>query len=136
MLASRAASNTTAIAAGEVPPEDLADFIAAVDDDFDTPAALAYVFELVRDANVALDENLRETAATAVATVQELAGVLGLELRADAPEADAEIDALVAAREAARQSKDWAEADRIRAELSARGILVEDTPRGPEWRHE
>ena len=68
--------------------------------------------------------------------MQELAGALGIELRADAPEADAEIDALVAAREAARQSKDWAEADRIRAELSARGILVEDTPRGPEWRHE
>jgi cysteinyl-tRNA synthetase len=107
-----------------------------MDDDFDTPAALAYVFELVRDANVALDEELLETAAIAFATVQELAGALGIELRADAPGADAEIDELVAAREAARQAKDWADADRIRAELSARGILVEDTPRGPEWRHE
>src|SRR3954447_16972554 len=89
---------------------DVAPFRDYMDDDFDTPAALAYVFELVRDANVALDEELRETAATAFATVQELAGVLGIELRADAPEADAEIDALVAAREAARQAKDWAEA--------------------------
>jgi cysteinyl-tRNA synthetase len=115
---------------------DVTPFRDAMDDDFDTPAALAYVFELVRDANVALDEDLRETAATAFATVQELAGVLGIEVRADAPEADAEIEALVAAREAARHAKDWAEADRIRAELSARGIVVEDTPRGPEWRHE
>jgi cysteinyl-tRNA synthetase len=118
-------------AAGNVEP-----FRTVMDDDFDTPAALAYVFELVRDANVALDEELLETAATAYATVRELTGALGLELRADAPEADAEIDALVAAREAARAAKDWAEADRIRGELSQRNIVVEDTPRGPEWRRE
>ena len=62
--------------------------------------------------------------------------MLGIELRSDAPQADAEIDALVAAREAARAAKDWAEADRIRDELAARGIVVEDTPRGPEWRRE
>ncbi|MDQ1381795.1 MAG: cysteinyl-tRNA synthetase [Actinomycetota bacterium] len=131
-LARRArAGGLSGVEVGDVTP-----FRDAMDDDFDTPAALAYVFELVRDANVALDEELPETAAIAFATVQELAGALGIELRADAPEADAEIDALVGAREAARQSKDWAEADRIRAELSARGILVEDTPRGPEWRHE
>ena len=84
---------------------DVAPFRDAMDDDFDTPAALAYVFELVRDANVALDEDLLETAAMAFATVQELAGALGLELRADAPEADAEIDALVEAREAARRAE-------------------------------
>jgi cysteinyl-tRNA synthetase len=62
--------------------------------------------------------------------------VLGIGLRAEAPEADAEIDALVEAREAARRAKDWAESDRIRDELSRRGIVVEDTPRGPEWRRE
>ena len=115
---------------------DVTAFRDAMDDDFDTPAAVAYVFELVRDANVALDENLRETAAVAFTTVLELAGVLGIELRSDAPQADAEIDVLVAAREAARAAKDWAEADRIRDELSGRGIVVEDTPRGPEWRRE
>jgi cysteinyl-tRNA synthetase len=118
------------------PVGDVSPFRDAMDDDFDTPAALAYVFELVRDTNVALDEGLRDTAATGFATVQELAGVLGLELRADAVQADTEIDDLVQAREAARAAKDWAEADRIRAELSARGIVVEDTPRGPEWRRE
>ena len=118
------------------PVGDVEPFRDAMDDDFDTPAALAYVFELVRDANVALDEGLRETAATCFATVQELAGVLGIEVHAEAPQADAEIDALVAAREAARGAKDWAEADRLRDELSGRGIVVEDTPRGPEWRRE
>jgi cysteinyl-tRNA synthetase len=118
------------------PVGDVAPFREVMDDDFDTPAALAYVFELVRDANVALDEGLRDTAATCFASARELAGVLGIELRAGAPEADAEIDALVEAREAARRAKDWAEADRVRSELARRGIVVEDTPRGPEWRRE
>ncbi len=119
-----------------VPVGDLGPFRDAMDDDFDTPAALAYIFELVRDANVALDENLLETAAMHFATVVALSGALGLELRADAPQADTEIEELVAARESARGAKEWAEADRIRAELSARGIVVEDTARGPEWRRE
>jgi cysteinyl-tRNA synthetase len=118
------------------PVGDVAPFYAVMDDDFDTPAALAYVFELVRDANVALDEGLRDTAATCFACVRELAGVLGIELRAVAPEADAEIDTLVEAREAARRARDWTEADRVRSDLSRRGIVVEDTPRGPEWRRE
>jgi cysteinyl-tRNA synthetase len=113
---------------------DLTPFREAMDDDFDTPAAVAELFSLVVDTNAALDENLRETAATAYATVREIAGALGIELRADAPEADAEIDALVVARETARAQKDWAEADRIRDELAARAVVVEDTPRGPEWR--
>ena len=125
--------------AGELPAVPIGDttpFRDAMDDDFDTPAALAYIFELVRDANVALDEELVETAAMHFATVQELAGALGLELRADVPQADTEIEQLVEAREAARRAKDWAEADRIRGVLTERGIVVEDTPRGPEWRRE
>ncbi len=117
---------------------DVGPFRDVMDDDFDTPAAVAYVFELVRDANVALDEGLVETAAMCFATVEELAGVLGIEVRGvapqSAPEIVAEIEALVAAREAARSAKDWAEADRIRAELSALGVVVEDTAAGPEWR--
>jgi cysteinyl-tRNA synthetase len=120
-------------------PEQMSDVTAfrdAMDDDFNTPAAVAEVFSLVSDANLALDQNLRETAAAAFTTARELAGVLGIEVHADAPEADAEIDALVEAREAARRARDWAEADRVRDELSRRGIVVEDTPRGPEWRRE
>jgi cysteinyl-tRNA synthetase len=57
-----------------------------------------------------------------------------LELHGTAPEADAEIDALVAQRQAARAAKDFAAADRIRAELTERGIILEDTASGPVWR--
>jgi cysteinyl-tRNA synthetase len=57
-------------------------------------------------------------------------GVLELESAGGGGEEDAEIDALVAARNAARASKDWAEADRVRDELSARGVVVEDTSDG------
>ena len=131
-LARRArAEKLEAVPAGDVTP-----FREVMDDDFDTPAALAYVFELVRDANISLDEGLLKTAAMQYATVRELAGVLGIEVRADAPEADAGIDALVEEREQARRDRNWAEADRIRDELAGRGIVIEDTPRGPEWRRE
>ena len=119
-----------------VPVGDVTPFRDVMDDDFDTPAALAYVFELVRDANVAIDEGLHETAAMHLATVRELAGALGLEVRDEEPEAHEEIDALVAAREAARRAKDWAEADRVRDELARLGVVVVDTPQGPEWRRE
>jgi cysteinyl-tRNA synthetase len=131
-LARRArAEKLEPVVAGDVSP-----FRDVMDDDFDTPAALAYIFELVRDANVSLDEGLSETAAMQFATVRELAGALGIELRGDAPEADADIDALVEQREQARRDRDWAQADRIRDELTGRGIVIEDTPRGPEWRRE
>jgi cysteinyl-tRNA synthetase len=120
----------------DVAPDDVSPFRDAMDDDFDTSAALAYIFELVRDANASLDRGLHETAAMQFAAVRELTAVLGIELRADAPEADAEIDALVEHREQARLDKNWAESDRIRDELTARGIVIEDTPRGPEWRRE
>jgi cysteinyl-tRNA synthetase len=120
----------------EVAPADVAPFRDAMDDDFDTPAALAEMFRLVTDANASLDIGLRETGAMQFATVRELAAVLGIELRGEAPEEDAEIDALVEQREQARRDKNWAEADRIRDELAVRGIVIEDTPRGPEWRRE
>jgi len=115
--------------AGEVAP-----FREVMDDDFDTPAALAFIFELVRDAHVALDTGDRDGAANLVATVRELAAALGIEIGGDEPEADAEIDALVAEREAARQRKDFSESDRIRDELAAQGVVIEDTPNGPVWR--
>jgi cysteinyl-tRNA synthetase len=62
-----------------------------------------------------------------------LAGALGLELDDGSGEGDAEIDDLVEQRNAARERRDFAEADRIRAELAARGITLEDTPTGTVW---
>jgi cysteinyl-tRNA synthetase len=118
----------------EVEPGESAEFRAAMDDDFDTPAAIAALQTMRREANTALDAGRSDDAANAIATVRSLAGALGLALSDTAPEAEGDIDALVAQRDAARAAKDWAEADRVRDQLLVRGIVLEDTPSGTVWR--
>jgi cysteinyl-tRNA synthetase len=110
------------------------EFRTAMDDDFDTPAAIAVLQTLRREANTALDDGRTDDAALAIATVRALAAALGLELRDAAPEAATDVDALVAERDAARANRDWDGADRIRDELLERGIVLEDTPNGTVWR--
>ena len=109
-----------------------------MDDDFGTPAGLAVVFDLVREANVALDAGGTDRAATAHATVCDLAGALGLNLASDEQASDdaltAEVEKMLDERDEARKAKDFASADRIRDELAARGIVLEDTPGGTIWR--
>ncbi|CAB4742396.1 MAG: cysteine--tRNA ligase [Actinobacteria bacterium] len=109
-------------------------FADDVDDDLATPSGVALIFETARRANAALDSSNRALAASLVATVHALCGAFGLALEAGATETDAEIDALIAARQAARGARDFAEADRLRDEITALGIVVEDTPSGPIWR--
>ena len=109
-------------------------FRVALDDDFDTPAAVALVFEVVRDANIALDDDRREDASRLVATAAELWQVLGLWWRDDEPAVDAEIDGLIRQRDDARERKDWAAADSLREQLRERGVVLEDTPHGTIWR--
>ena len=109
-------------------------FWAAMDHDLGSPEAVAVIFDTLHRANIALDRGT-DDAATFATTVVELAGVLGLAVDAaeHASDADASIDALVARRQAARDAKDWATADSLRDELSALGVVVEDTPAGPIW---
>ena len=106
--------------------------MGAVDDDLGTPEAIALVFDLVGDANAALDRDDTESAAALARTAARLLDVLGIARVAH--EGDAAIDALVAERLAARAAKDFAPADRIRDELRAQGIEIEDTATGAIWR--
>jgi len=111
-----------------------AKFIAAMDDDFNTPDAIAVLFDLARAVNKA--ENSSE-AASLVVLLKHLGGLLGLVQR-DPKEAlgiisencDQQVQALIAARDQARKDKNWAEADRIRAELTSLGVSLEDTAKG------
>ncbi|MDH3704567.1 MAG: cysteine--tRNA ligase [Acidimicrobiia bacterium] len=121
---------------GATPVAVIADeFATAMDDDLGTPRALAIVFETVSRANTALDEGA-DDAGDLAATVHDLAGALGLRLGRARQEADddAEIDELVAARQRARDAKDFAEADRIRDQLHERGVAIEDGAGATTWR--
>lgn len=111
-------------------------FIVAMDDDLNTADGIAALFELVRDINLMLAP-ATATLGTVEAAQQlfgELCDVLGLLYSRDAAgDDDAEIEALIEARAVARKEKNWAEADRIRDELKARNIILEDTPQGVKW---
>jgi cysteinyl-tRNA synthetase len=119
-------------------------FHAAMQDDFNTAEALSVLFELTREANRLRDED-PEHAAQLAALLRKLGGILGL-LQAPAEEflrapAGNEVDAahvedLIARRKAARAEKNWAEADRIRDELQALNVVVEDRNGQTTWRVE
>ena len=110
-------------------------FEAAMDDDLNVSAALAAMFDLVRELNRRIADRSLSTAdaARALGFVRDLDHVLAIlpEEAADLPEGAA---ALLAAREAARASRDWAASDRLRDELAALGVAVEDTRDGQRWR--
>ncbi|MBQ6466735.1 MAG: cysteine--tRNA ligase [Clostridia bacterium] len=113
-------------------------FITAMDDDLNTADGIAAVFDLVRDINTALvgKNASKATVEYAAKIFDELTGVLGLVYNRKQEDGDAEIEALIEARTAARKEKNWAEADRIRDELKAKGIVLEDTAQGVKWHRE
>jgi len=114
-----------------------AQFKEAMDDDFNTSAALAALFELVRAINQARSEGATQAQlAPALQVFDELTGVLGLRLNEAADgktPADAFIDLLVALRTELRAQKQWALADKIRVELKALGVVLEDSKTGTTW---
>lgn len=116
-------------------------FCVAMDDDFNTPEALAVLFDLVREINRLRETNLAEVGPYA-ALLKKLGGVLGLLshnpetfLQGDQTSSEAqEIEALIEQRNLARKNKDWAQADRIRQNLTDRGITLEDAAGKTLWR--
>lgn len=110
--------------------------VAALDDDFNTALGQSALFELVRGIHTHVRPGAsRAFAQGALDLLLELAGLYGVLQGAGAEELlDAEVERLIAARQAARKAKNYAEADRIREQLRAMGIIVEDTPQGVRWR--
>jgi cysteinyl-tRNA synthetase len=123
------------------------DFAEAMDDDLGVPQAMAVLHTTVRAGNVALAAGDKEAAAERLAETRAMLGVLGLDPLAEpwaeetaegaATELRETVGKLVTValeqRQAARERKDFAAADAIRAQLGAAGILIEDTPAGPRW---
>ncbi len=126
----------------EPAPEAAAEVEAALCDDLNTPLALAHLHELAARLNKAKAPAQRVAAKSALLAAGGLLGLLGQDpeawFRWTPPGAellsDAGVSALIERRLAARKAKDWAEADRIRKELSDAGVLLEDGPKGTTWR--
>jgi cysteinyl-tRNA synthetase len=126
------------VAAGELP----AAFVEAMDDDLGTPAAVAVLYDTVREGNRLIQAG--ESAAAQAAAVVAMLDVLGLNpadpVWGTAPGSDKAtaavgvlVEGLLEQRAAARDAKDWATADAVRDRLKAAGVEIEDTPDGPKW---
>ena len=114
-------------------------FITAMDNDFNSPAALAALFDLVRAINAARDAGLADDIlAIGQQTLRELAGVLGLRLQPRQQTTNAEvtpfIDLLVEVRSELRKAKQFALADLVRNRLNELGVILEDGPQGTRWK--
>ena len=112
-------------------------FIDAMDDDLNTPLALAALYELVKAINTARDQGVSaEQLKPAQDTLRELTGVLGLRLqeKQGAGDADKFIELLIQVRSEVRKQKLWQLSDLIRDQLKERGVTIEDTKEGTKWR--
>ncbi len=124
------AGRTAEAARDATPTADVIDrFRTAMDNDLDTPSAMALMFDTVRQANAAFDAGDSATAGSLAAAAREIAGAVGLTLK-ETGEIPADVTAKSAALDAARAARDFAAADALRAELQAEGWTVETTKAG------
>lgn len=110
-------------------------YIQKMDDDFNTADAITVLFELSKDLNTNLNVNSsKEVVSKALGVLRELGAPLGILQKSTKGSLEDEIEALIEARQKARKEKNFAEADKIRDDLKARGIVLEDTPQGVRWK--
>jgi len=112
-----------------------AEFIEAMDDDFNVQNALSIMYDLATTLNNHLQKDQVDKPALKRAKKLLIAWleIFGVSFKEEQAENDDEIEKLIAKRDEARKNKDWAESDRLRDELQAKGIVIEDTPQGTRW---
>ena len=110
-------------------------YIEKMDDDFNTADAISVIFDLVREINTNVGINSsKELVQYSLDLIRELGNPLGMLQKSKKGNIEEEIEKLIEQRQQARKNKDWALSDKIRDELKAQGIILEDTPQGVRWK--
>ncbi|KYH28790.1 MULTISPECIES: cysteine--tRNA ligase [Clostridium] len=110
-------------------------YIDKMDDDFNTADAIAVIFDLIKDINTNIGvDSSKELIKYCLDLIRELGKPLGILQKSTIEDLNSEIEALIEERQQARKNKNWALADKIRDDLKARGIILEDTPQGVRWK--
>ncbi len=110
-------------------------YIDKMDDDFNTADAITAIFDLIRDINTNVSiESSKELCEATLSLIRELGEPLGILQKSTKGSLEEEIEDLIEQRQQARKNRDFALADKIRDDLKARNIILEDTPQGVRWK--
>ena len=110
-------------------------YVEKMDDDFNTADAITAIFDLIRDVNSNVGINSsKELVGDVLSLIRELGAPLGILQKSTKTSLEDEIEGLIEQRQQARKNRDFALSDKIRDDLKARGIVLEDTPQGVRWK--